>query len=130
MSDPSRREALRKLTEMAIEDGSYGEAAPEMRPEIKGYCPECGRGDCAPSAEQWRDEQREAQMWKQLQRIALMRISRVYGFASLYHEGECSAIHSSMSFNPKCWACRLERHLELTPAELEEIDRLTKESNA
>lgn len=101
MSDQSRREALRKLTEMAIEDGSYGELAPPMRS----------------------NEQCQIDAWVTLHQIALHRISRAYIYLSLIHDEECTAENGRLY--GKCRACKVEQQLAPTSEELKEISRVT-----
>lgn len=46
----------------------------------RGYCPECGRGDCSPTADQWYEQQQRAER-------AVAAIERVQDAAALHRQG-------------------------------------------
>jgi hypothetical protein len=46
------------------------DALAELRQVARGYCPECGRGDAAPTVEDWEGQKRRADQAEELLRVA------------------------------------------------------------
>ena len=62
---------LRRQLAAAIE--ALGKAETELaalREVARGYCPECGRGDASPTAQQWEEQKQRADQAEELLRIA------------------------------------------------------------